>query len=377
MTDFDLLIERTTSNSYRWQEYPADVLAMTIGDMDFAVPPAVREAIERHMGHGVLGYDRVPARVTDAVVRRLDRLYDWQVDPAWFVYIPGVVPGLNQACRAYVARGGAVLSERPVYYPFLEAPGNMGVNLKTVDALAEGGRWLFDFDGIARLAAEPDTAMLLLCNPQNPLGRVATGEELARLAEICLDNDLVICSDEIHNEVIFKGYRHIPIASLDASVSDRVVTLMSPTKTFGISGLGGAFAIISNAELRARFVEAGKGIVTNVNTFAILAMQAAYSDCDDWLAEMMTYISKNRLMMSDALGNLNGVDFIKPEATYFMWLDFRETGLTDPHAAMLAAGVAFSAGEQFGSQGYLRLNFATPAARLETVLSKVSAVLSV
>ena len=380
--DFDQAIDRTLSNSSRWRQYGPDVLAMTTGDTDFAMPPAVREAILARCDHGVLGYDSVPDEVTQAIIHRLARLYNWQVEPKWLVYIQGVVPGLNQACRALVQPGAAVLSENPVYYRILEAPVNMGQKLKTVEALSQDGQdgqkekshWGFDFAGMEEIAAQADTQMLMLCNPQNPTGRAATKRELTRLAEICLANKLIVCSDEIHNEIIFDGHTHTPLASLSPEVSDITVTLMSPSKAFGVSGLGGAYAIISNPQLRRRFIQAGKGIVSYPNALAVAVMEAAYTQCDDWLAEMLAVIADNRREAVKVLAALPGARLIEPEATYFMWLDMRDTGLNDPMAALLEAGVAFSDGAKFGSPGFLRLNFATPKARLAEVLARVAGV---
>ena len=431
-SNFDDLIDRTDSNSSRWREFGPEVLAMTTGDTDLAMPPAVREAILARCDHGVLGYDSVPDLVTEAIIERLARLYNWQVKPEWFVYIQGVVPGLNQACRALAEPGASMISENPVYYRILEAPPNMGQQLKTVeavydpqpttnekgsggqgenrrgvdgngaagqdatgqdatgqgadgngaaekiavekDAAGQAGRWGFDFAGIEQIAAEAKTQLFLLCNPQNPTGRAATRAELAKLAEICLANKVAICSDEIHNEITFAGHTHTPIASLSPEVSDITITLMSPSKVFGISGLGGAFAIISNPEMRQEFKRAGKGIVSYPNALAIAAMEAAYTRCDDWLADMMALMADNRLAAAQALAQFPGLKLTLPEATYFMWLDMKDTGLNDPSAALLEAGVALSNGAKFGSPGYLRLNFATPKARLAEVLARIGGV---
>ncbi len=370
--NFDEVIDRTSSNSSRWQEFGAGVLAMTTGDMDFSMPPPVRAAIDARADHGVIGYDSVPAAVTQAVMARLDRLYGWQVDPDWFVYIPGVVPGLNQACRAFVDAGAAVLSEAPVYYPFLDAPGNNAQVLRTVPVSSAAGHVTFDFDAIESVASQADTQMLMLCNPQNPTGRVATRPELEQLAEICLRHDVLICSDEIHAEVVFDDHQHIPIANLSPEVSAKTVTLMSPSKAFGISGLGGAFAIISDPALRERFETAGKGIIANINVFAVVAMQAAYSECDEWLAGLMAYLTDNRRAALETLGQLPGVQITAPQATYFMWLDVTGTGLNDPHAAILESGVALTEGERFAGPGHLRLNFATPRSRLDEVMRRIS-----
>ena len=278
--NFDDEIDRAQSNSARWREHETSVIALTIGDMDFAIPPPIREAIQKRTDHGVLGYDLPPESLTNIIIERLLRLYQWQVDSEWVVYLPGVVPGLNQACRGLTFPGDAILSETPVYFPFLDAPGFSNRDLTTFDAELHKGRWLFPLDRFRDLARLSASRLLLFCNPQNPLGRVHSRQELVDIAEVCLAENVLICSDEIHSEIVFDDRQHIPIASLGEEVANITVTLMSPSKGFGISGLGGAFAIIPNQDLRERFVAAGQGIVGHLNAYSLVAMESAYSECE-------------------------------------------------------------------------------------------------
>lgn len=375
MTSFDRVIDRTKSYSSRWTEFPAEVLAMTTGDVDFAIPPPVRDALAARLDEGIFGYDSPPAALTEIICARYQRLYGWAVKPEWLVYLPGVVPGLNMACRAFAGPSGGVITETPVYYPFLYAPGNMGKTLIEVLVLLEGGRWVPDYARMEQAASEPDTSLLLLCNPQNPTGRVASKDELTRLADLCLRHNLVICSDEIHAEILFDGKQHLPIAALSPEVSQRTITLTSHSKAFAVNGLGGAFAIIENDQLRRQFALAGRGLLSGVNDFAIVAMMAAYTQCDDWFDDFLSYLKGNRELLNKRLSAMPGLATVLPEATFFQWLDFRASGLNDPKAALLDAGVALSDGAKFGQAGFLRLNYATPRTRLQEALDRIEQAL--
>lgn len=370
---FDELIDRTGTASSRWQG-KGDTLALTTGDADFRIPAPIVSAIERRLREGVLGYDSVPERLTSLLQSWLGSRYGWSVEADDLVFIPGVVPGLNLACRALVPVSGKVICETPVYYPFLDAPGNAGREIATFAAFKHSARWRFDFDAFERLAEQEDTYLFLLCHPQNPLGRVMTGEELSRVADICAANNVLVCSDEIHCDLTFDHARHIPFATIDSVPASRCVTLMSPSKAFGMSGLGGAFAIITDGELRARFEDAATGVASGINALSIAAMLAAYGECEEYLAQELAYLEANRNFLLDAFGEMPGIEVATPEATYFLWLDFRQTGLNDPFNALLEAGVELSAGQRFGSEGFLRLNFASPRARLEEAVKRIRTV---
>ncbi|MBT4161851.1 MAG: aminotransferase class I/II-fold pyridoxal phosphate-dependent enzyme, partial [Gammaproteobacteria bacterium] len=248
---FDELIDRTGTKSARWRGR-GDTLALTVGDSDFRLPPPVRDALIKRLDEGVVGYDGVPDSLRELIIDRMLRLYDWQIKDEWLVFLSGVVPGFNFCCRGLTSPGDAIISETPIYYPFLSAPSNADRALSPLPALLQSGRWSMDLDGLAKLAAEPRNKLLLFCNPQNPLGRVSTRDELLAMADICVREQVPIVSDEIHCDLLYDGNRHIPIASLAPEIADITVTLMSATKAFGISGIGGAFAVIPNPVLRAK-----------------------------------------------------------------------------------------------------------------------------
>lgn len=376
---FEEVIPRVTSHSSRWRG-KGDTIALTIGDADFRMPPAIQTILQQRLDHGVLGYDTMPDQVINSFLKRLSSRYHWEVSPDSLVLLPGVVQGLNLACRAFVKPGEAMVTETPVYYPFLEAGANSGRRLIELPALFNDtngdGRWCFNIQRFATLAKDPDTRLLLLCNPQNPLGRVLTEDELLQIGQICLREKLIICADEIHCDLLFDQQRHQPIAAISDQLARITVTLMSPSKAFAMSGLGGAFAIITDPELRQKFESAGAGLIPNINVMALAAMQAAYDDCDDWLQTEVAYLQASRDCLVDGLQSLENVALTVPQATYFLWLDFRRCGFADPYEAIRQCGVELSDGKIFGGEGFLRMNFASPRARLKQALARLQGKLS-
>ena len=369
----DLEIDRTRTYSKRWQGR-GDTIALTIGDSDFRLAEPIHQAIQDRLEEGVVGYDAVPDSLIELIVARLQVRYGWQVQPDWLVFLSGVVPGLNIAGRGLIQPGQALVSEVPIYYPFFDLPANTDRVMVELPAIPDSSRWCFDLDRFEDLARDQDIGMLMLCNPQNPLGRVLRRDELQAIAEICLRHNIVVCSDEIHGDLVYPGHEHIPIASLGREIAERSVTLMSPSKAFGISGIGGAFAIIPNPGLRARFESAAAGINMGLTALPIVAMQAAYGECQDWFDEKLGYLQANRDYLCEQLGSIQGLKLVKPEGTYFLWIDFRDSGINDPYAVLCEAGVELSDGDAFGDSGFLRLNFASPRVRLERAVSRVQAL---
>jgi cystathionine beta-lyase len=372
---FDNQIDRSGTNSSRWRGR-GDVLALTIGDSDFPMPDPIRRAIERRTGEGVIGYDTIPDSLGELIANRLLDRHGWEINPDWLVYLPNVVQGLNFCCRGLTEPGHSVMTEYPIYSPFLDAPSNSGRSMQTIQALIQGDRWSFNFDAFESAASLEQNKLFLLCNPQNPLGRMLTRDEIEEIGRICVKNDVLICSDEIHCDISYPDQQHIPMASLSQEIADITVTLMAPTKAFSISGLGGAFAIISNDELRHRFESIARGLIPNLNSYSLVAMQAAYGECDEWFEEQMSYLLSNRDYLYSTLKAIPGLDLTLPEATYFLWLDMRGTGLNNPYEMLLEAGLELTPGEKFGLEGFLRLNFASPKTVLEEAVNRIEAKLS-
>ena len=374
--DFDTPIERRGTASFKWDLYGDDVLPLWVADMDFAAPPPVVDALAARAAHGVYGYSLVPDSTVEALVAYLERRYGWRVEPDWIVWLPSVVPGLDLACDAFAGPGEGVLTVTPVYPPFLEAPGGRGRRLVTVPAELRGGRWGLPLDGLEEAAAAPDARVLLFCHPHNPLGRVWRREEVEALVGLCRRHDLVLASDEIHCDLILDDLRHVPAAVACPGDADRIVTLMSPSKTFNLPGLNFAFAIVADEELRRRFAAPGEGLLPFPGCFAVDAAEAAYREGGAWHAALLGYLRRNRDLVERFVGDeLPRVKMTHVEATYLAWLDVRALGLEDPAAACRSAGVALSAGADFGDPAFLRLNFGCRRETLLEALRRLRAVL--
>ncbi len=373
--DFDIQIDRRTSDSTKWHKYGSDVIPMWVADMDFRSPPAVMEALKARVEHGIFGYGNVPAALVETVQARLAAFYDWQIQPEWLVWLPGLVCAINAACRLPGAQE-SVITSTPVYHPFLSAPGNMGRALITVPMCEDNGRWTLDLD---RLEANitPTTRLLLLSHPHNPVGRVYSRTELTALAGLCERHDLIICSDEIHCELILDENKpHLPTATLSPEIAARTITLMAPSKTFNLAGLGCGFAIISDSALRKRFQAAMAGIVAHVNVLGYVAALAAFRDGEPWRQALLKYLRGNRDRLAEWTAAQTGLRLSPTEATYLAWIDCREAGLENPAGLFEQFGVGVHDGRLFGAAaGFVRLNFACPRPLLEQALEHMQQAL--
>lgn len=380
--DFDQVIDRRGGDSIKWLQYGPDVLPLWVADMDFASPQPVIEALHRRVDHGIFGYPPVfglPNELPELrqiLIERLERLYAWQVQPEEILFLPGVVTAFNLACHALAVPGGGVLVQVPVYPPFLSAAQNAGMVRQENQLLRQpDGSYEIDWDDF-QAAITDQTRLFILCNPHNPVGRVFRRQELERMAEICLRRGVIICSDEIHCDLIYPPHRHIPIATLAPEVARQTITLMAPSKTFNIAGLQCSFAIIQDAELRNRFRHAGQGLVSWVNVLGLTAALAAYRYGDEWLAQLLPYLQANRDFLFDYVRqNLPGLSMAKPEGTYLAWLDCRQAGLqANPYDFFLQrARLALNNGATFGNggQGFVRLNFGCPRSTLTQALERM------
>jgi cystathionine beta-lyase len=371
--DFDRSVERRKTASMKWDKYKGkDIIPLWVADMDFCSPPAVIDALQRRIAHGVFGYTMPPPDLNKIVVAMLEAEYGWSVQPQWLVWLPGLVTGLNVACRAVGEDNDAVMTATPVYSPFLSAPGNSRRRLVKVPLREKQNRWGFDFDRLES-AITPDTRLFLLCNPHNPVGRVFTHDELKGLAAICEKHNIVICSDEIHCGLLLDSDKtHIPTATLDPEVAQRTITLMSPSKTFNLPGLGCAFAVISEKDLRRRFIAAMAGIVPAVNAMGFAAAAAAYRDCSDWHAGLLDYLRANRDRVARAINAMPLLSLAPVEATYLAWIDVRSSDLKNPGKFFEDAGVGLQDGLEFDGRGFVRLNFGCARALLEKALGRMA-----
>jgi cystathionine beta-lyase len=377
--DFDSPPDRRNSHSVKWQRVAGrDVLPMWVADMDFAAPPAVLAAIRAELEHGVMGYAAPWPSLLSAIVDGLARDHGWHIDPDWIVLLPGVVTGFNLACLLAGAPGDEIMTLTPVYPPFLSAPRNTQRRLVRSDMLLEestqGRRWVCDFDDLAARAT-PQSRLLLLCNPHNPVGRSYSREELTRLGAFAVEHDMLICSDEIHGGLVLNpDTPHIPLASLGNDIARRTITLMAPSKTWNIPGLSSAFAIISDGDLRRRFERVADGLIPHTNVIGLVATEAAYRDANDWRLSLLGYLRVHTEDIIKSVAAMPGVTTTPIDATYLAWLDCRELAQTtkqNPMAFFEAHGVLLSDGRDFGAPGFLRLNFGCSRSTLTEALARM------
>jgi len=378
--NFDTLPDRRGTDSQKWQKYAGrDVLPMWVADMDFMSAPAIIAALQHRAAHGVYGYARPVKSAVDAVVDALAARYGWKIDPAWIVWLPGLVSGLNVAIRAFSEPGDEILSLSPIYPPFLMAPKTQGRVAKHVPLAldSDAGRWEIDWDAL-EASVTPRTRVFLLCHPHNPVARVWTRDEVAKIAAFCAKHDLVLCSDEIHCDLLLEpGAVHETVGVVAPGEAARTATFMAPSKTFNVPGLGASFAVIPDTLLRASYVRAGVGIVPEVNIFGYVACEAAYRDGEPWRQELLAYLRGNRDFLVDFIAReIPGVRIEAPiEATYLAWLNVADLDLSDPTKYFEAGGVGLSDGVSFGAEpgSHVRINFGCPRSILTAGLGRMKA----
>jgi cystathionine beta-lyase len=376
--DFTAPIEHIADqhpDSVRWRKYAGrDVIPLWVADMDYAAPPAVIEALRRRVEFGLFGYGQPWPSLIEAVQEHCLREYRWTVEPDWLVWLPGLVSGLHVACRAVGQPGDGVLSATPVYPPFLSAPVESGRRLLTLPLVKDemGTGWGWDF--AAADALMKAARLFLLCHPHNPVGRAWREDELWQLAALAEKHDLVVCSDEIHCDLTLTG-AHRPFATLSPEIAARTITLMAPSKTFNIAGLGCACAVIPDAGLRRAFLAAMHGIVPHPNVLGLAACEAAYRHGGPWRAELLATLRGHAARVEQAIDALPNLAMTRVEASFLAWIDCRELGVERPAAFFEQAGVGLSAGADFGPgpayARYVRLNFGTTRALLDEALARI------
>ena len=380
--NFDEIIPRRETESIKWNHYGKEILPFWVADMDFKSPQPVIDALEARVKHGVFGYPSENLVLKETIRERLSNLYQWKISLEDIVFLPGVVNGFNLVIQALTQPDQQVLMQPPVYHPFLSAPQNAGARRKDEPLKMDlNRRYQIDFDQFEK-SIDANTSLFLLCNPHNPVGRVFTEDELLQLADICLKKDVHICSDEIHADIIFPGYHHIPIASLSPEIAQKTITLMAPSKTYNIAGLGFSFAVAQNPELRNKLKHARVGIVPEVNLLGYTAALAAYQHGDEWLSQLLVYLEGNYQALVEILQkNLPDIKITPIEGTYLAWLDCRDLEIDkSPYEFFLQdAGVAFNDGKIFGpgGEGFVRFNFGCPRSTMMEGLERMKQALEI
>lgn len=384
--DFDKIINRQNTYSMKYDPItrgkPADVIPLWVADMDFSAPPCVYDAILEQAKHGVYGYFKLGKDYFNVIQNWFVRQHGWQVEPEWLVTTPGVVNAIHVAILAFTKPGDSIIIQQPVYYPFMSAVTSTKRNLVVNELTLKNGRYEIDFDDFEQKIIDNGVKIFVLCNPHNPVGRVFTCEELMRLGNICLRHGVIVIADEIHQDFIYNGQKHLVFADLSPDFAGITVTCTAPTKTFNLASLPVANIFISNKILREKFVqEYDKFGVSQIGVMEISACVAAYTRGDEWLSELLCYLSKNMSFIDEFLKErLPEIKLIKPEGTYLAWLDFRSLGLSDnalddmttnKAKLWLHRGTTFGA----GGKGFMRLNAACPHSVLQQALEQLESAL--
>ena len=384
MYDFDTIIPRRGTNSIKWDARPpfdADtegVIPLWVADMDFKAAPFIIDVLRKRVEHGVFGYVCVPDSYYEAVCRWFSGRHGWKVEKDWIIYTTGVVPALSAAVKALSRPGEKVILQSPVYNCFFSSVCNNGCEILDVPLLYHDGTYSYDFEGLERACADPQAKLMLLCNPHNPAGRVWTREELARVGDIARRHDVTVVSDEIHCEIVMPGFTYTPFASVSPENQACCVTLCSPSKSFNTASLQIANIITSNPEWR-KLIDRAINVneICDVNPFGVLALEAEYSpEGAEWLKELNQYIYDNYLLLRKKLSDWT---VCKLEGTYLPWVDVSSLGLpTEKIEEELLRNykVWVNAGAMYGTEGFIRINLATPRSVLAEGLDRVSRGLS-
>lgn len=376
--DFDKITPRRGTNSYKWDSAEdKNVLPMWVADMDFQTAPCIIEALRKRVDHGIFGYTRVPEEYFEAVISWFRRRHQWKIERNWFIYTSGVVPALSAVIKALANEGDNILTLTPVYNCFFSSIRNNGCKLSSCALKYENNTFSIDFDDLERRAADPKTPLLLLCNPHNPSGRVWTREELQRIGDICIKNNVIVVSDEIHCEIVYPGYKYTPFASISEEFQKHSVTCISPSKAFNIAGLQIANIIVENDEWRRRIDKAiNINEVCDVNPFGVIATIAAYNEGELWLDELLKYIHANYLFFKEYCEKHFPQFPVAPlEGTYLAWMDCRSLSIPSEQFEedlMKKEKLWLNAGSMYGKEGegFMRWNLACPRQFVEEGLKR-------
>ncbi len=368
--DFDRIIDRRNTGCLKWDVAEGE-LPMWVADMDFAAPPAVLDALQKRVEHGVFGYAIIPDEWATSICGFWQRRHNFMIERDWLVFATGVIPILSSCVRKLTTPNENVLIQTPVYNMFYNCIVNNGRRVLESQLVYEGGRYHIDFEDLEAKLSDPQTSLMFLCNPQNPTGNIWSAEELGRIGELCAKHGVTVISDEIHCELVDPGLAYVPFASVSDTCRDVSITCVSPTKTFNLAGVQTAAAIVPNKHLRHKV---WRGLNTDEvgepNAFAMDATIAAFTGCDGWLEQLREYIFENKQAVAAFVeGQLPGVKLVESHATYLLWLDI--SAITDDSSAWAKrlrekTGLFVSDGKAYGpgGEGFIRLNIACPRALL-------------
>lgn len=383
MSIFEEVFDRKQTRSVKWDMVQEvfqsnDVLPMWVADMDFKAPEEVNQALIERARHGIYGYTAIDSDVSSAIINWLERRHNWSIDPSWLSYSPGVVNSLHMAVQAFTDPGDNILIQTPVYTPFYNLIKELDREIVKNPLVYEDQYYTIDFNDMEKKLASGIKAFIL-CSPHNPVGRVWTKEELQKMADLCLQYDVMIFSDEIHADLVFPGEKHIPIASLSEEVSDNTITCMAPSKTFNLAGLDASYVITSNKENRQKLDKAfhRQGFHNMLNTMGNTAMEAAYRHGDYWLDELVQVLEQHTQYVREMFeAHAPELKVTHTEGTYLLWVDCSSLGLNKQELKKFMtekARVGLNAGQDYGVEGdsFMRINIACPRATLEEGIERI------
>lgn len=354
-----------------------NVIPMWVADMDFKTPDFIIRAMEKRLEHEIMGYSFHPHEYFSSISAWLLKKHKWEIDKEWICFCPGVVPALNLCTLAFTRPGDSIIIQPPVYTPFFSAVESHGRNLILNKLAEKDGRWIMDLESLASSITR-DTRMIIISNPHNPVGRSWTPDELAGLAEICISNNILILSDEIHSDLTLPGYCHTPVARLSDRIAEITVTCIAPSKTFNLAGLSTSSLIISNPVLRKYFKSKIDHLhIGNGNIFGTVASVAAYSEGQEWLDSLMEYLNRNSVYIIDyCREQIPEIIPVRPESTYMIWLDCRKLGMEGKELGeffVSKAKVGLSEGSSFGpgGEGFMRMNMATTLRNVKQAMEQI------
>ena len=390
--DFDRIIDRTGSGDVKHSKLKEffgrdDLLPLWVADMEFATPPFIIDALRRRLEHPILGYTVVPEELWSSIQRWLRDRHGWQVERDWLAFIPGIVKGIGMVVHAFVGQDERVIIQPPVYHPFRLVPQENGrevVMNPLIEQHDDEGRltgYAMDFEGLEALARDPRNRLFILANPHNPAGLTWDAETLRRVADICVANDVLVISDEIHCDMALFGHRHIPFASVSEAAARCSITFSAPSKTFNIAGVVSSYAVVPNPQLRQRFFSwMNASELADPTLFAPIATIAAFSEEGEvWRRQLISYLEDNVRFVEDyCVRHLPMIHPLRPQASFLIWLDCRSLGLS--HEALIdlfvnRARLALNEGGMFGSEGrgFMRLNIGSPRAMLQQAMERLRA----
>jgi cystathionine beta-lyase len=380
--NFDQIIDRWGTNALKTDALlprygNADLIPLWVADMDFLSPPVIAEAIIERARHGIFGYTSSSQAYYSSIINWIDSQHNWKIQQEWLTFVPGIVKGIAFAIECFTTKKDKIVIQPPVYHPFRIIPTLHRREVVDNPLMLEAGQYKMDLTGLKK-AISRKCRILILCNPHNPGGRVWTRQELTDIAEICYDNNILVISDEIHSDLAFVPNKHIPFASVSEKAGQNSITFMAPSKTFNIAGIVSSYSIIPNNQLREKFNKYLESCELNEgHIFAYLAAQAAYEHGKEWLDEVKDYIQKNITFVDEYLKvNIPQIKAMIPEASFLIWLDCRELGLSQNNLVSLFvndAKLALNDGIMFGAggEGYMRMNVGTPRTNIEKALDNL------